>query len=160
MNERDRIGKRGETVFAYLIGRRCDGRYWFDPAFLDGKSETKDFLVSLIDPECGEATLSVQVKSTTQGYSGKGVKRKLKVQVSKADVAKLKTLKSPTFVAGIDVEAEVGFLLAITEITPNKTITGIPCLNPIDCKLIVKLWKEVEQYWKKRNMRAKRSFCS
>lgn len=90
MNDRDRIGKRGETVFAFLIGKQCGGRFWFDPAFLDGKSETKDFAVSLIDPKCGEATLFVQVKATARGYSGKGTKRKLRVSVSKADVAKLK----------------------------------------------------------------------
>jgi hypothetical protein len=160
MNEKDRIGKRGETVFAFLIGKRCLGRFWFDTGFLGDKAETKDYTVYLIDPGCGEATLFVQVKATTKGYRGKGAKRKLRVRVTEADVKKLKRVTGPAYVAGIDVEAEVGFLLAITRNSRNRTINGIPCTNPIDCTLIPQLWREVEAYWTKRNMTATKSLFS
>jgi hypothetical protein len=160
MNMKDRIGKRGETVFAFLIGKKCDGRFWFDCAFLGDKTETKDFIVYLIDPDCGEATLFVQVKATTMGYMGRGVKRKLNVKVTKADVAKLKRVTGPTYVAGIDVDLEVGFLLAVTKSTRTRTISGIPCHHPIDCSLIPQLWREAETYWAGRNMQASQSLFS
>lgn len=160
MNERDRIGKRGETVFAFLIGKRCGGKFWFDSEFLGDKAETKDFTVSAINPGCGEATFFVQVKATAKGYRGKGAKRKLKVNVTKADVKKLKQVTGPAYVAGIDIEGEEGFLLAITKYTRNRTISGMPCTNPINCALITKLWIEVEAYWTNRNMVATSSFFS
>ena len=160
MDEKDYIGKRGETVFAFLIGKRCNGEFWFLEEFIDGKAETKDYTVYLVDPSCGEATFFVQVKTTTQGYSGKGTSRKLKVKVTKEDVGKLKRVTGPAYVAGIDIDLEVGFLLAITDKTPDKQISGIPCGHAIDCTLIPNLWNEVDRYWAKRNMLARKSMFS
>ena len=159
MNERDYIGKRGETIFAFLSGKKCNGRFWLHCDFLGDKAETKDFTVHLIEPGCGEATFFVQVKATTKGYTGKGAKRKLKVSLSKQDVAKLKRVTGPAFVAGIDIELEDGFLLAITKNTGDK-LSGIPCTHQIDCGLIQEIWTEVEKYWAKRNMLAKKSLFS
>jgi hypothetical protein len=159
MHARDYIGRRGETIFAFLIGRKGSDRFWFHCEFLGEKAETKDFTVYLIEPSCGEATLFVQVKATSKGYTGTGANRKLKVNVSKKDVAKLKRVTGPAFVAGIDVELECGFLLAVTEKTGDR-ITGVPCRHPIDCTLIEQLWKEVEGYWAKRNMVARKSLFS
>jgi hypothetical protein len=158
MNEKDYIGMRGETVFSFLVGKRCNKRFWFTVQFLGGKAETKDFTVTLIEPSCGEATFFVQVKATTKGYSGKGARRRLRASVTKADVRKLKLVTGPAFVAGIDVDLECGFLLAITKDTPDKGIAGIPCRHAIDCTLIPKLWSEVEAYWLNRNMLAAKSF--
>jgi hypothetical protein len=47
MDEQDSIGKRGETVFAFLIGKRCNGEFWFLEEFIDGKAATKDYTVYL-----------------------------------------------------------------------------------------------------------------
>jgi len=157
MDEKDYAGERGETVFRFLIGKKCDGRYWFSLRFLGEKAETKDFAVYLKDPACGEATFFVQVKATTLGYSGEGRHRKLRVNVSKEDVLKLKTVNGPAFIAGIDLHGEVGFMLPITKQTRNRRISGLPCRFPIDCRLITRLWKNVEQYWTERNMLANRS---
>jgi hypothetical protein len=159
MHARDYIGKRGETIFAFLIGKKCDNRFWFHCDFLGGKAETKDFTVYLIEPACEEATCFVQVKATTRGYTGKGANRKLRVNVSKKDVAKLKKVTGPAYVAGIDVEQECGFVLAITKDTGER-ISGVPCKHPIDCTLITNLWKEVESYWVKRDMLVKKSLFS
>jgi hypothetical protein len=159
MNEKDYIGKRGETIFAFLIGKQCNGRFWFHADFLGDKAETKDYTVLLINPSCGEATFFVQVKATTRGYSGKGAKRKLKANVSKKDVEKLKRVTGPAFVAGIDIELEAGFLIAITQATAGK-ISGIPCTHRIDCNMIPNLWKEIETYWLNRNMTAQQSMFS
>jgi hypothetical protein len=159
MSEKDHIGKRGEVIFAFLIGKKCSGRYWFDSHFLGDKAPTKDFTVSLINPSSGEATFFAQVKATSKGYTGKGANRKLKVNVTRRDVSKLKQVTGPTYIAGIDTELEVGFLLAITDATADS-LSGIPCRHRIDCKLIVKLWREIDRYWAKRNMRLKRSVFS
>jgi hypothetical protein len=160
MDEKDYIGKRGETVFAFLIGKRCNGEFWFVEDFIDGKAETKDFIVYLVRPSLGEATFFVQVKATTQGYSGKRTNRKLKVKVTREDVAKLKRIRGPAYVAGVDIDLEVGFLLAITDKTPDKQISGIPCVHAIDCTLIPDLWKEVDGYWATRKMLPKASLFS
>jgi hypothetical protein len=40
MDDRDYIGKRGETIFAFLITKMCDGRFWLDYTFLGGKAES------------------------------------------------------------------------------------------------------------------------
>ena len=93
------------------------------------------------------------------GYAGRGANRKLKVKVSKKDVKKLKGVTGTAFVVGIDVELEVGFLLAITDATGDR-LSGIPCTHSIDCTLIQELWQEVERYWVKRNMLAKKSLFS
>jgi hypothetical protein len=151
MNEKDYIGKRGEIVFAFLIGKKCEGRFWFDCHYLGDKAETKDFMVYLIDPPRNEATFFVQVKATSKGYTGSGAQRKLKVCVTKKDVKKLKSVAGPAYVAGIDVEREHGFLCAITEKTGER-LSGIPCTHRIDCALIVSLWKEVKEYWGSKKM--------
>jgi hypothetical protein len=114
MGEKDYIGKRGELIFGVLIMQKCAGRYWFDPEYLGGKVETKDFTVTLIKPDCGQGTFFVQVKATSKGYKGTGKKRRLKVNVTKAEVLKLKQVPGPAFVAGVDVETETGFMHPIT----------------------------------------------
>jgi hypothetical protein len=159
MNERDYIGKRGETLLDYLIGKRCDGRFWFTCQYAGEKAEAKDFTVSCVNPSCYEATFFVQVKATTRGYTGKGKSRKLRASVSAKDVKRLKNLTGPAFIAGIDVENEEGYLVSVTKNSPAK-YSGIPCTHKIDCPLIKKLWKRVEQYWVKRNMAARKSLLS
>ncbi len=60
MNQRDYIGKRGETIFAFLIGKKCKGQFWFHCEFLGDKAETKDFTIYCIEPSCTEATFFVK----------------------------------------------------------------------------------------------------
>ncbi len=158
MNLKDLIGKRGEDVFAYLIGEWCFGRMWFFADFLGAKGEALDHRVSLIAPSTFGAVFYVQVKSTTRGYSGQGAKRKLKVKVSKEDIRKLKTVPGPAFVAGIDINQKVGYLKAVTAKTPVRQLSGIPCDKPINCTNIRKLWREIDRYWRKRNMAAEDSY--
>jgi hypothetical protein len=156
MNQRDYIGKRGETIFAFLIGKKCSGRFWFHCDFLGDKAEAKDFIVYLINPTRPEATFFVQVKATSQGYSGKGRSRKLKVNVGKKDVKKLKGVTGPAYIVGVDVETEEGYLVAITKKSKAR-YSGISCRHKIDCALIERLWQEVDDYWAKRDMTATKS---
>jgi hypothetical protein len=152
MDVKDYVGMRGEIVFPMLITRWCNGEPWFSVVFLGEKAEAKDFLVNLIEPTSGDASFYVQVKATTQGYSGKGANRKLKVKVEAADVEKLKLVPAPAFVVGIDVHQDCGFLLAITGKTKTAAISGLLTTHRLNCHLIKKLWKEVDEYWKQKKM--------
>jgi hypothetical protein len=156
MNLADRIGKRGENIFRVLITRWCDGHPWFDEIFLGDKQETIDFMVKLIDASTGGACFCVQVKATKTGYSGSGSNRKLKVKVSREDVKKLKQTKLPTYVVGIDIDKERGYVMAITQSSEDQ-ISGIPTRKPLNCKTIKTLWKEVDDYWKTRPMLPEKS---
>lgn len=71
----------------------------------------------------------------------------------------MKGVTGPAFIAGIDTEAEEGYLVAVTKKSPTK-YSGLPCRHKIDCALIEKLWKEVEAYWIERNMTATKSLFS
>jgi len=157
--ENNFTGKRGETVFAFLIGKKCNGRFWFYTEFLDGKAEAKDFTVYCIEPACYEATFFAQVKATSRGYTGKGKNRKLRVNVSEKDVQRLKRLTGPAFIVGIDVESEEGYLVPVTKHSRRK-YSGIPCRHKIDCTLIQQLWQSVESYWAQRDMAATKSLLS
>jgi hypothetical protein len=159
MDIKDYIGERGEIIFAYLITKWCDGEPWFQAQFSGAKAETKDYAVSLIDPTSKDATFFVQVKATTKGYSGKGANRKLRLKVNKKDVEKLKKAPGPAFVVGIDIHLECGFIMAVTEQTVGG-FWGIPVTHPLDCTTIPDLWREVDAYWAKRNMLAKKSMFS
>jgi hypothetical protein len=147
MNLKDYIGKRGEKIFSVLITKWCDGRPWFDELFLGEKAEAKDFLVNLIEPSSGDASCYIQVKATNEGYTGQGRKRKLKVGLSKEDVEKLKAVHARTYVVGIDIQKERGYILAITSAT-KRGFSRLPTKHPLNCKTIKALWNEVDDYWK------------
>ena len=124
---------------------------WFIDTFLGEKYEAKDYLVTLIDPTCGtDATFYVQVKATTKGYRGSGAKQKLKANVTKNGVGKLREANLPAYVVGIDVINEKAYLAPITPLT--TALNGIPTTHQIDCTVIKKLWNEVNDYWKGRTM--------
>jgi hypothetical protein len=129
----------------------CGGEPWFDVVYLGEKAEAKDFMVNLIEPTSGDANFYVQVKSTKQGYSGKGASRKLKADVDKEDIEKLKKVPAPTFVVGIEIIGECGFIVAITQATTGA-IWGIPTKHRINCHLIKSLWKEIDDYWNAKKM--------
>lgn len=151
MNLKDYIGKRGEIIFCMLITKWCEGEPWLDVTFLGEKAETKDFMVNLIEPASGDAPFYVQVKATTTGYTGTGPDRKLNVKVTKEDVEKLKHSAGLAYVVGVDIQGECGYLMAITK-DVTGAISGIPTKHRINCDLIKKLWKEVDNYWKARKM--------
>lgn len=153
MDLNDLIGMRGEIVFQMLITRWCEGTPWFTVTFLGEKAETKDFMVRLVEPTTGDAHCFVQVKGTTQGYSGKGKDRKLKAKVEWDDIEKLKQAPAPTFVVGIDVQGDKGYLVAITQET-NTGFSAIPTTHPLNCHTIKRLWKEVNDHWQAREMLA------
>jgi hypothetical protein len=145
MNLNDLIGKRGEDLFRVMISKWCDGKPWFEAMFQGDKAEPADFLVRLHWTTSGDATFYVQVKATRRGYSGKGDRRKLRVSVSRKDVKKLQALRVPVYVVGIDIDEEVGFVMAVPRVV-TKGLSGVPVTYPINCETIRMLWDEVEAY--------------
>jgi hypothetical protein len=59
----------------------------------------------------------------------------LRVRVTQQDVAKLKKVPAPTYVVGIDVEEECGFILSITELTSGG-IFGITTRHRLNCRTL------------------------
>src|SRR5437868_41808 len=110
MNIRDRIGKRGEAIFAYVIMEWCNGRPWLDANFLGDKHQGKDFIVELVDPNSRYAMLQVQVKSTRSRSRGSGADRKLVVNVSRDTVEYLQAVGTPAYVVGVDIDAKQAFI--------------------------------------------------
>ena len=156
MNLNDPIGKRGENIFTVLITKWCDGHPWFSDTFLGEKHETTDFMIELIEPTAGHAQFYVQVKSTNANYKGKGANRKLDITVTRKDVEKLKRIHAPTFVVGIDIDRVCGYIVAITQASAGG-INGIPTSNSLNCRTLKALWKEVDNYWKAKNILTQKS---
>jgi hypothetical protein len=156
MNIKDQIGIRGERLFGVIITEFCGGVPLFEVVFLGDKHPTTDFIVKLIGSSQGEAFFFVQVKATTSGYTGSGADRKLNVAVKKADVQRLKKELAPTYVVGIDIDRNRGYITAITE-TSSGAISGIPTRNVLNCRSLKALWDEVDQYWRARSTLARGS---
>ena len=161
MTPQDQIGHRGEALFAVMVTRQCEGRAWFFEVMLGEKYPTVDFHVDLLKPSIEKAYCFVQVKATNQGYLGTGVTRKLNVKITKSDVLKLRKVPAPTYIVGIDTTKPMGqgFIMAIDR-SVTKGINGLPTKYPFDCRALKKLWAEVDDYWKARNMLMAKSVFS
>jgi hypothetical protein len=156
VNLKDSIGRREESIFTVLITRWCDRRPWFIESFLGEKHEATDFLVELIEPTAGHAYLYVPVKATGNHYAGSGASRKLAVAVTAEDVEKLKQIRAPAYVVGIDIDRVCGYITAITEASSGG-INGIPVRHSLNCRTLKVLWREVDDYWKARSVLARKS---
>ena len=142
MDIRDRIGKRGENIFAQIITRWCGGEDWFEEERLGGKTEVVDFLVNLLDPADGRPQFYVQIKSTSKGYSGAGTSERLKVNVSLEDILEMKKFSIPAYIVGIDIHAEKAFIVGVGPLT--NAMNGLPTSHPLDCASFETLWDEVQ----------------
>src|ERR1022692_2194718 len=143
----DDIGERGQWLFCLLMTDLC-GRDSpdFRPRFLGDKFPTFDYLVELVDHPT--YYFFVQVKATTQGYTKDPVR--LKVQVSADDIIRMVSCPAPTYVAGIDGEAGLGYLLSVNEARGH--VASLITQFPINCGNLELLRDEVFAYWSSRNM--------
>ena len=71
-------------------------------------------------------------------------------------VEKLKRIHAPTFVVGIDIDRVCGYIVAITQASAGG-INGIPTSNSLNCRTLKALWKEVDNYWKAKNILTQKS---
>lgn len=141
----NRIGKRGENIFATLITRKNSaGNFLFDPTFLGDKFPTVDFYVSLLDYPL-KAFFFASIKTTTLGYTAGG--EKLKITIDKKDVAELAAFNLPVYIFGVDEGLEEGFFIAASELDIELNINGITTKYPITPDNLERLYKEVADYW-------------
>jgi len=70
-----------------------------------------DFIVELTN-HTGDITpyFFVQVKTTREGYTKKH--KRLKIKVSKDNILKLASFPAPTYIVGIDENAETGYIIS------------------------------------------------
>lgn len=144
---REDVGERAQWISNLLLTELC-GRSnpYFRPRFLGDKYPTFDNIVELVDhPSC---FFFVQVKGTSQGYSAR--KSRLKVKVSKEDIDRMVAVKVPTYVIGVDTVKKVGFLVSVNE--PRGKIQTLTTAFEIDCKLLRELKDEVVKFWAVQNM--------
>lgn len=147
----DDVGDRGQWLFCLLLTQICPGRNepYFRPAHLGDKYPTFDYLVELVGSEA--YFFLAQVKSTSQGYRKGSGTRRLRVNVDKEDVQRMGVSPIPTYVVGIDVPQEVGYLLSMN--VPRKAgLGGLPAKYQLDCGNLQRLWQEVHNFWASRNI--------
>jgi hypothetical protein len=155
---RDDIGNRGEAIFRVRITDPYGpGKSpLFRPYHFGEKFPTLDFLIELVGlPAARVAYFFVQVKATTQGLTRKAPVR-LRVGVSQDDIDRMLVYPGPTYVVGVDCQTERAYIASVNSPSMGR-IKGLPATYPLDAVNMQALWREVEGYWKKRNMILNRS---
>ena len=158
MAARDDIGSRGEYLFCARITDFC-GRPlpFFRPRFLGEKARTLDYLVELVDAGGRAPFFFVQVKATRKGYTRRD--RRLRVEMTGADVRRLGQVPAPTYLVGMDEPGEVGYILPILE-GMKDDIFSVPTTYPLDPMNLLRLYEEVKEFWLSRDMSRRSSVFS
>jgi hypothetical protein len=132
----------------------------FRPHFLGEKFPTLDYLVELVNAGPATPFCFVQVKTTTRGYTQpKTGARRFRVQISADDMRRLRLYPAPTYIIGIDERTEVGYISAADQHSPNR-LTSLSTQFLVNCENLERLWHEVREYWRQRDMRLPRSVFS
>lgn len=152
MVEKLHIGTRGEAIFTVLMTKFCGDLDYplFSVHYLGERHETFDYFIKLL--ERGNATpyfFFVQVKATRQGYTSGN---RLAIRVSKNDMALLRAYPAPTYIVGVNLENERGYILSANEDSPTQ-LRSIPTRHVLDCNNLEILWTEVQTFWGARDMR-------
>jgi hypothetical protein len=156
----DVIGGRGEAIAFARLARVCrtdaDLPYFW-PHYLGEKCETFDFLVELVG--AGERTpfFFVQVKSTRKEFTKTQTPPRLRVEVSEQDVRRMVAFPAPTYVVGVHEDEERAFIISIHG-TMSESIPSITTAHELTCDTLRRLWDEVREYWRDREMSRSASF--
>lgn len=114
----NRIGKRGENIFATTISRNVASRgFLFDPTFLGEKFPTIDFHVDLLQYPY-RAFFYASVKITTLGYYPGN--ERIKITIGKEEVAELGKFLTPAYIIGIDETQEKGYLISVNNLNSSS----------------------------------------
>jgi hypothetical protein len=160
MVARDGIGSRGEAIFYFRITDFCGrSQPFFRPRFLGEKAQTLDYFIELIGAGQRTPFFFVQVKTTREGYTTRGLPPRLKVGISGRDVRRLALYPAPTYVVGIDERQAVGYILAILG-GMTAPIPSLPTNFALDGTNLRRLWEEVRLFWRGRDMDMRHSAFS
>jgi hypothetical protein len=160
MEPREATGKRGEAIFVESMLNFCGNRMpYFDPVFLGEKNETIDYMIKLEGVKTRTLFFFVQVKTTRLGYTRDKTSPRLKVRVSRADIAKIKQYTAPVYLVGIDEPRSLAFIIAVNDKTVGQ-VSSLSTKYPLNCTNLRRLWDEVQEYWRPRDMTLKNSAFS
>jgi len=140
----NQIGELGEALFTVIISRETSRGFLFRPKFLGDKWPVSDAYVELIHWDGTMRYFFCQIKTTTQGYTQR--ERKLKIQVPKEKLIKLANYPAPTYVIGVDVHSETGYIQAVTS-SPSKGISSLSTNYPLNNENLNRLYDEVNDFW-------------
>jgi hypothetical protein len=143
---RDAIGKRGESIVVNLLTRpNRNGEPLFQPQFLGDKYPMIDFFVELLGvPTAPTPLFLVQAKTTTRGLTAR--ERKLRIQVTPAQMNGLVAYPAPTYIIGIDDPAEQAYLFAaVAGGAPH--LSSLPTTHPLHQTTLQSLYNEVRLFW-------------
>ncbi len=159
MRSKDDIGNRGESIFEVRITQPCGmpAEPLFRAFFLGEKKETFDYMIELIGLTSRSAYCFVQVKTTVKTVRPNA--KTLKVGIKKSDIDRMVVYPGPTYIVGIDENADTAYIISANK-TVSKDLPSIPLSYPLDGANLVRLWKEVDDYWKRRNLALKNSVFS
>jgi hypothetical protein len=149
------MGRRGENISFVRLTEVCQANElpYFVPHFLGDKCPLFDVLVELVGAGDRTPYFVAQVKSTRLGYN---TKKRLRVEVPKDDVCRMVLYPAPTYIIGIDEKQESGYVVGVVTGMAKK-ISSLNTAHPLDCSTLERLWNEVRDYWKDRDMAQKRS---
>ena len=156
MDKRDQIGQVGEALFAAKLTR-----FWgrpaplFDVRFLGEKFEYADYLVRLVDAGPPWPIFFVQIKATLAGYTGD--QNRLKVAVAADEVRGLASFPTPTYIVGIDVPGERGYIISANNRAPKRLASLSTKFSIDDPATLQLLWDEVRAFWSLYAMHSFRS---
>lgn len=149
-NEKNKIGKRAENIFAVLIGKFIESKncHLLIPEFLGDKYPVIDFIVDLNNYDKSKAFFFVSVRATRMGYTKN--EKNLKVSFNKKDMDRLKKIPVPTYIAGIEEKEVKGYIMSLQNINSDN-ISSFSTKYPINDENIEILWNEITEYWNKSN---------
>jgi hypothetical protein len=141
----NRIGKRGENIFATIISRNIATKgFLLDPTFLGDKFPTVDFHVDLLEYPF-KGFFYASVKTTTLGYYPDG--DRIRITIDKDEIAELSKFVLPVYIFGIDEIREKGYVISANNLDKSMNVNGVITKYPLDSGNIELLWKEVAGYW-------------
>jgi Domain of unknown function (DUF4365) len=151
----DFIGGMGEAIAFVCLTRVCrtdSDLPYFWPHFLGEKCETFDFLVELVDADEKTPFFFVQVKTTRKEFTKTQMPPRLRVEVSDKDVRRMVAYPAPTYVVGVHESEQRAFIIAVHG-TMSEAIPSITTAHELTGDTLRRLWDEVREYWRGREMR-------
>jgi hypothetical protein len=158
MGKADYIGSRGEAIAYTRLSEVCrrNDLPFFSPRHLGEKCPTFDFLVDLVDAGPRQLFFFAQVKATREGSTKTHKPPRLKVRIDADDVRRMCSSPAPTYVVGVDEVDERAYIIGIYG-RMRDAIPSMTTAHELNCTTLRRLWDEVREYWRNRNMRRKRS---
>ena len=150
----DFIGGRAEAIAFARLTRLCregSDLPYFWPHFLGEKCATFDFLAELVDAGDKTPFFFVQVKATRKGFSRSQAPPRLPVEVSERDVRRMVAYPAPTYVVGVHEGEERAFIIAVHG-AMCEAISSITTAHELTAGTLSRLWHEVREFWRIREM--------